>query len=247
MNGIYAVVAIAVGFSFTAESQAACVWDPHAGPGEMLISSGSESGSGSYAIASSIPYNVGIYEWSDSQQLWVRVSTHLVEGLLFDYEPEAGDVLLDSGGGGGDDDGGGGAVEPHSCDEVVLPTVTVTAPAPASSGSFLSVVTSFSSGGGWRLWRSAPIEANADAPVNTFVADCTSSSMDRGEHAAQDFHHWRVNNFTSTVRAGRGETITVTYDDGGTERYTWIEGRIPSATSPWSVFLARVPGSLQCP
>lgn len=207
--------------------------------------------------------NVGTYVWNESQGVWVREYEAHLSSLLYDYVLEEGDIVEatgtygDGGSGGGGGGGGGGGREiflpqASSCDPVTLPPVTVTGTRPSFGGfGFMTRITSYypSAGGGGGTWRVVrrQVANRADHPENQTDAVCTSDQADRHMHAAADFAWWRIKNFGAALRAGRGEIITVVYDDGGTERYQWIPGSIPASTRPPEIYLAPIPNSLVCP
>lgn len=101
-------------------------------------------------------------------------------------------------------------------------------------------------GGSFKVVR-RQVANRADHPNNDTSANCDSDPMDRHYHAAKDFAYWRLQNFGSAIRAGRGEIITSVYDDGGTEKYRWLPGAIPASTRPPEMYLQPIPGSLTCP
>lgn len=100
--------------------------------------------------------------------------------------------------------------------------------------------------GVFRLFKKSYNGKAPNNPNNQTQATCQSDEDDRYYHAASDFAAWRLLNFGSALRTGRGESVAITYDDGATETFIWIPGRFPSSTSPPETYLAMVPGSKRC-
>lgn len=94
--------------------------------------------------------------------------------------------------------------------------------------------------------EAADTPTKEDYEKNPNEAPCRSAPNDRLWHSAHVFHNWRKRKFGAMISRGRGQIINVTFSDGGSERYMWIPGSMPSHTSPIEIYLAPVPGTHKC-
>lgn len=116
---------------------------------------------------------------------------------------------------------------------VYICQVTDTAPIGEAGGGGLG---GGGSGGGGVY--QAPNSPYQDAP-----ATCKSDIGARTSHAGRNFAAWKLATRPLQI-VGRGETILITYDDGGTELWAWIGSAL--ITDPAS-YLHPIPQTLRCP
>jgi hypothetical protein len=76
-----------------------------------------------------------------------------------------------------------------------------------------------------------------DAPNNPTPATCQSDALTRLAHAQEDGRYTRAQQYPRVPATG--SLWRVTFDDGGSEIYSW--------TGMSSPFESAIPGSLQCP
>ncbi|MCC8364487.1 hypothetical protein LK996_15550 [Lysobacter sp. A6] len=73
---------------------------------------------------------------------------------------------------------------------------------------------SYAGGGGWRFYNSGKVYNN---PSNPNRANCTSPQNDRWAHAEWEIRAHQLMGNVYKFKAG--DVVTVTYDDGGTEKW----------------------------